>query len=490
MGKTLGGFDSSHPKFDKSKYLRQLRGIIHWKRFKGKGTFLWATGTGKSTLAVIAFNKMRKKNPKATLTVVVPTTPLKEQWESNLRDSRITNYQVFVINTVSLNEEFSNSCDLLVLDEAHLFPAAKFRNLFNTISCRFIMCLTATLERSDGEHKLILQKAPICDEIPQIEAIKRGWITNFAEFNLAIPVTREESMKQSEYNQNISKYLRRFGDFQIMQQCLNRDNALRYIQSKKGSTYTPDKEELNNVIKDAVLCMANIRARKKFLDTTEHKIETAVKLIRAFKVKTIAFSQATAAATHLADLLGKSNAAPYHTELPSEQIMVPKEKQYKTAKGASRFMEKLRGKGYHPVVDPATFKVTWKEPGKISSQKAAVRNLKLFNDDKVNILCACTAIDMGYNKDDILLGIRISGVNNAGTHNQITGRIARNFTMGNGEKAPKVFINLYVPNWSVPNSADEKKVRTYQSKSKNNIIWVDDVDELIETVNAIFKNVV
>ena len=57
---TLSGFDSDHEKFDKLKYIRQLRGVVKWKQAKGKGTLEWATGVGKTVAAQIVLNKMRK----------------------------------------------------------------------------------------------------------------------------------------------------------------------------------------------------------------------------------------------------------------------------------------------------------------------------------------------------------------------------------------------------------------------------------------------
>ena len=139
MGKTLGGFDSSHVKFDKIKYVRQLRAVVAWKNNRARATIEAATGFGKTAIASIVIGKFLKKNPEdlkfgQSILVVVPTTALKEQWEKLLKQNNYyKNVEVFVINTVSLQEGFSREVDLLILDEIHLMAADKFKRVFSRV---------------------------------------------------------------------------------------------------------------------------------------------------------------------------------------------------------------------------------------------------------------------------------------------------------------------------------------------------------------------
>jgi superfamily II DNA or RNA helicase len=180
--KTLSGFDSRHPKFDKRKYLRQLRGVVKWKKNKGKGSLEWATGVGKTVAAQIVINKMKKKS----VIVVVPTIQLRKQWEKLMKDNcPDAHVDVYVVNTIALKTEYYKY-DLLIVDEIHKMAADQFSTIFRKISYKWLLGLTATMERLDGKHTLLQEKAPTCDIITQKEAIENGWISDFIEFNLAV----------------------------------------------------------------------------------------------------------------------------------------------------------------------------------------------------------------------------------------------------------------------------------------------------------------
>ncbi len=83
---------------NKSKYNRQLREVVKWKNdFKARATITACTGFGKSIIAVIAIKKMLKKNPYRKTLIVVPTTPLKKQWETHISNFKLFNVEVSTI---------------------------------------------------------------------------------------------------------------------------------------------------------------------------------------------------------------------------------------------------------------------------------------------------------------------------------------------------------------------------------------------------------
>ena len=100
--------------------------------------------------------------------VVVPTITLKEQWEKELDKNKITIAEVYVINTaVKKNHE----CDLLILDEVHRYAAETFKRIFGQCGYKYILGLTATIERSDGKHEVLKEAAPIIDEVTLKECL-------------------------------------------------------------------------------------------------------------------------------------------------------------------------------------------------------------------------------------------------------------------------------------------------------------------------------
>jgi superfamily II DNA or RNA helicase len=60
------------------------------------------------------------------------------------------------------------------LDEIHVYAASSFAQVFETVNYDMILGLTATIERLDGKEKLLLEKAPICDQVTVKEAVDNG----------------------------------------------------------------------------------------------------------------------------------------------------------------------------------------------------------------------------------------------------------------------------------------------------------------------------
>ena len=463
-------------KLDTQRYVRQLRSVVRWKQIaKARGTIEAATGFGKSTIGLIIKAKMQKlKSTKynGKTIIVVPTTPLKSQWERIMKDLGFyINIEVHVINTVALTEGFYRDCDLLIIDEIHLMAADKFSRIFQRIKYSWILGLTATLSRLDGKEEILKRFAPVCDSISQAEAIKRGWISDFIEFNLAVPVSQAESDKQLALNKEIRYFMSKFGDFNVMLSCLKSANAKIYAQQN-------DYDE-KDVMKWARQGMRVVKERKRLLEMPQRKIDTAVDLIEEFNLKTITFSQAADFADAVAEKLG-TKAETYHSAISSKTIDVDKEKFYKTETGAKKAADKLRQtEGVSNVrILTRQLCVKWKQKKQVGGSTLASLAMAKFTNNEISVLCSAKALDQGFDDPSVQLGVDGSRSINPTQHTQRTGRVARNYTLPNGKKAVKIYVNLYIPDWSVPNSRDEKKLRQCQAKNADKVVWVDDLNEL------------
>lgn len=94
---------------------RQQIAVKKWIAAKGKGTIEGCTGFGKTRIGLITIKALLKKYPQFRVLVVVPTTTLKNQWQTQLDEWGFTfNAEVQVINTVIKHEW---SCDYLVIDK-------------------------------------------------------------------------------------------------------------------------------------------------------------------------------------------------------------------------------------------------------------------------------------------------------------------------------------------------------------------------------------
>ena len=76
----------------------------------------------------------------------------------------------------------------------HLYASPKFKKWALT-NYRFLLGLTATMKRMDGEEEFLLQKAPVFDTILHQEALDRGWISDVLEINCPVFLTKEERLK-------------------------------------------------------------------------------------------------------------------------------------------------------------------------------------------------------------------------------------------------------------------------------------------------------
>ena len=465
-------------KIDTLKYIRQLRSILLWILQGARGTIVAATGFGKTFLAFIAIVKMNKLRPGSKTIVIVPTQVLSTQWKKQIKKLKLPNVEVYVVNTIALNNTVYR-CDLLVVDEIHMMAAPQFSRIFDLVRYKWILGLTATIERLDGKHKQLQKYAPVTDCITQLEAIKRGWISDYIEVNVPVPMLRREIEGLENLDRQIRFYMSKFGDFNVMRNCMSFENAKTYAQMHYP--YEDSTTKASEIVKWAVQGQRHIKKRQEFLYKTERKVETAVELFTEFDLKTIMFSQSTQFADDVVEKLG-SVAVTYHSNIKSQVRNATKEKIYKTKPAAEKF-QRTKDKA---KIEESTgmYTVTWKEPKVFGVKSLKEEAVKLFNDQrsKVKVISTAKALDQGFDVADIELGIDSSRTSNPTQHIQRTGRVARNFTYKDGTKKRGVYINLYVPN-----SRDEGWLRACQKNNPERIIWVDTVDDCKKLVKDLLK---
>jgi len=462
-------------KLDTIKYIKQLRGINLWKQNKGRGTMECATGFGKSIIACLTIKKLTNIKPESKSIVIVPTLQLKSQWEILIKSFDLKGVDVYVINTIALKNDIYNT-DLLILDEIHMYAADKFKLVFENIKYKWVLGLTATLERLDGRDYLLSKYAPVVMTVTQKEAIEKGWINDFFEINIPVYLTRDEKVGLANLSKQIRMYTSKFGDFDTMRNCMNSENAKAY-----AALWYPHedlKEMTTSLVRDAVNAQRCVRKRQEFLYKTYHKVEATVDLINEFGLKAITFSQSTSFADEVKKSLGKT-AVVYHSNLDSISRKVTKKKLYKSEKGA-RSSAKLNKGEYKKVKDG--YEVSWKVVKKIGKNTLKKESLERFSNSShgIKTICTAKALDQGFDVPDVQLGIDASRTSNPTQHTQRTGRIARNYTYEDGTKKQGIYINLYVPN-----STDEKWLRKCQKN--NNVLWLDDINECINLIKTLLK---
>lgn len=267
---------------------RQRLCVKKWIAAKGKGTIVGATGFGKTRVGLTTFKALLKKYPTLRILVVVPTTGLKDQWQSLVDEWGFTfNVEIQVINTVI---EHNWTCDLLTIDECHRMNSDTFRQIFNKVKYKLILGLTATFERLDGKHVIMQKYCPIIDDIPLVECLANGWVSEYKEYKVLLEVEDIDYYKQ--LNREFIKYFEFFDfDFSKAKKCCGKDGwkyKLELVNEMyKGKDESKRKDILKAITVNSIGFMRVIQKRKAFINNHPKKIEITRKILEARKDKKI-----------------------------------------------------------------------------------------------------------------------------------------------------------------------------------------------------------
>jgi superfamily II DNA or RNA helicase len=436
---------------DQAKLDRQNQGIEKWISNGAKGTLQWTTGMGKTIAAMLIIQKLLLREPKRTTIVVVPYIPLKDQWEAVIRKWKLRNVKVYVVNTITLNK-LNLDCDLLILDELHKYGGdlsyssdTSFVRVFELIKYRFILGLSATVVRMDDLHLILEEKAPIVDTITIEEARVNGWISPFTEYNLSITLSPADKEAYDKLTKDFNWYFSWFNhDFNLAMGCMAKEN--RVIRGKKyigAEEYAKSYGfEVNDVVMKAIQFNRLMSKRKEFLYSTEYKVTVTSELIKTFELKTIVFSESTDFAHTIASRF-KEIAVEYHSELKSEIRHVAKRK------GNTFIFKKMKF-------------------GPTRLKKEALKKI-IDNRYKTRVICTARALDVGFDCDDIEMGIIASYTSNMTQNRQRLGRVVR---LLKKRQKHAIIVNLYVKE-----SQEEKWLKKSQKGSKH-IRWIDSIDQI------------
>jgi superfamily II DNA or RNA helicase len=460
---------------NKEKLARQQQGVTKWfnsSQFGAikdrSGTINYFTGVGKSFTAILIIKEYLKRYPDSTIIILVPTETLFQQWNDNLnihlKDYNKDKIKVLTGATI-LSNDWYLSVNLLIVDELHMFYGEEYMWLINNVRIKYIdiLALTATYEDSKKRHKLISEFLPVIDKIGEKEALEKGFISNFIDYNLAIELTEKEKELYDKVGQIIDKYSVKFGDknqFGVAIYCLTGGKGTNgiyrknfvwcQIWAKRQGWYdgcdrmTDDLWNPNKVMYYAKQYIGGVKARKEILYNASNKKDVAIKIIQKFdNCKTIVFGQST----HFADLLDEelnkiqpNISTVFHSNLSSK--MLPSPKTGKLIKFGAKRLKDL-----------------------------AIEKIK---NNSVRVICTASALDVGFDVEDINLAIITSNTANPNQRQQRKGRATRVNTKSMfPDKEIVIIVNMYVVN-----SQEEKWLRESQKKNNNIKYWIDSVEEL------------
>lgn len=142
----------------------QAEALSEWQSASKRGVVVLPTGAGKSHVAMMAMDTVRRD----TL-VVAPTLDLVAQWYDLLRTSfrcdvgivgggeykvlplTVTTYDSAFLHMEKMGARFG----LVIFDECHHLPSEAFSFAAKSCLAPYRLGLTATLERADGRHRTL-----------------------------------------------------------------------------------------------------------------------------------------------------------------------------------------------------------------------------------------------------------------------------------------------------------------------------------------------
>jgi len=226
---------------------------------------------------------MNSTRPDRTAIVIVPRIPLKKQWENLLKEHGIINTKVLVINTAV---KVNRTCDLLILDEIHNYAAPSFIKVFRSCKYKFILGLTATLERNDQRHLLITRMCPIIDTVSMEEALREGYVSSFQIYNLGIKMNEREQRLYDDVSTKFKQNFKVFGnDFNLAMACAS-DPVTRNLYADRSKM---DPEFVK-------ICSINfnryMQLRKRIVYNLDSKADALRELLEGFADrKVVVFSE-------------------------------------------------------------------------------------------------------------------------------------------------------------------------------------------------------
>lgn len=301
---------------------RQILGLKKWRENNFCGIAEYPTGFGKTYTAIMAIKGMVPRAGITSCLVVVPTIELKSQWETELKKNKVTIAEVMVINTAI---KHMHKVDMLVLDEVHRYAAESFRKIFQTVSCEYVMGLTATLEREDGFHEVILEHLTVFDQITVDEALENEWIAPYVVYNIPVSLSNED---QIEYNKA--------------------NNAFRHFAAQLGHGGQAFRNA-NTFLKSSDKALAgqagayynSMRKRKNICQNNSNKILATKQIIDALPNRNgLIFSATTEFAESLQDCLGDI-CMTFHSKIKrkDQELIV---KRFKDKRTKVRFLSSVQ----------------------------------------------------------------------------------------------------------------------------------------------------
>ena len=164
--------------------------------YNGKGVIKAFAGTGKTYATIILLKNRGYKK----IIIGVPTRKLKNQWRAELDRYDLSYANVETFHILSKQRSKGLNCDILVVDECHRSTSPVFKQIYENISYKHILGLSATPNKASLEFcGNIIIDVPLAD----------AQVSDFTVFFHSIDLTLDEYKKYEDFSEAIGRWLGR-----------------------------------------------------------------------------------------------------------------------------------------------------------------------------------------------------------------------------------------------------------------------------------------
>ena len=242
-----------------------------------RGTFLFATGTGKTEIAIGIMEQYLQEQTEGKVLFLAPRITLVEQTTERIRNYGLVAGSYYSLEKelkhpiiVSTYQSISNELhlidefDFIVFDEVHLASdyAEKFSQIMKVADDQglHMLCLTATLDKSNYERfGTILTTCPVLGEIDLNEAINNDYLSPVVVEDHSVNLSAESQRLYNEYS-----------------------NAIRNLSDILGTSNPREIQRMIGRVREAGMWFKTVQARKLLMEYNHEKADKVYDLVKSF----------------------------------------------------------------------------------------------------------------------------------------------------------------------------------------------------------------
>jgi len=203
--------------FDASKDESQDQLVdLFFQKAKGIGTIVASTGYGKTMVGIKAINKFITFKQDNDCIIVVPSEDSHKNWtnEINKYISLTFSHKITILTIHSIiRNKLKLNTKLIVIDEIHNLTTDDRLGILQgkLINYKYILGLTATPPNPKTKlYDVLKTTCPIIHTITDFEAVSKGWISEFTEYNIGIDLSESDRELHDEYTEFMKDKLQKY----------------------------------------------------------------------------------------------------------------------------------------------------------------------------------------------------------------------------------------------------------------------------------------